>query len=82
MPVIDYTDPVQVLTAMREAYDRAMLEGRAQEVEYSAGNGSSRRIRREFFTAEQIKARIAELEKLCAGASRPTTILIHSSKGL
>ena len=24
MPVIDYTDPVQVLTAMREAYDRAM----------------------------------------------------------
>lgn len=82
MPVIDYTDPLQVLTAMREAYDRAMVEGRAQEVEYSAGNGSSRRVRREFFSAAELRQRIAELEKQCAGASRPSTILIHSSKGL
>lgn len=81
MTAVDYTDPVQVLTVMRAAYDRAMIEGRPQEVEYSAGNGSSRRVRREFFSAAELKARIAELERQCAGSRHVHTIKLTTSKG-
>lgn len=65
MAVIDFSDPCAAATALREVLHRAMLEGRAQEVEFAAGNGSSRRVKREFVSVEELRKQITLLDNEC-----------------
>lgn len=65
MATIDFNDPCAAATALREVLNRAMIEGRAQEIEFAAGNGMSRRVRREFVSIADLRARIAELDNEC-----------------
>jgi hypothetical protein len=62
---IDFTDPCAIATALREVLHRAMLEGRVDEVEFAAGNGSSRRVRRSYASISDLKAHIAQLDNEC-----------------
>jgi hypothetical protein len=62
---IDFTNPCAVATALREVLSRAMLEGRVEEVEFAAGNGSSRRMKRNYATISELKAHIAQLDNEC-----------------
>ena len=62
---IDFSNPCAAATALREVLNRAMAEGRAQEVEFVAGNGVSQRVKTEFASIEQLKAHIARLDGEC-----------------
>lgn len=71
---IDFTDPCAVATKLREVLSRAMIEGRVDEVEFAAGNGSSRRIKRSYASIAELKAHIAQLDNECkvATTGRPS----------
>jgi hypothetical protein len=69
---IDYTDPCAVATALREVLHRAMLEGRVDEVDFAAGNGSQRRIRRSYASISELKQHIAQLDNECRLATSGT----------
>lgn len=72
--LIDFTDPCAIATKLREVLHRAMIEGRVDEVEFAAGNGSSRRVRRSYATISELKAHIALLDNECkiATTGRPS----------
>jgi hypothetical protein len=71
---IDENDPCAAATALRAVLHRAMLDGRAQEIEFTAGNGSARRVRKEFVSIDALKAEISRLDSACklATTGRPS----------
>lgn len=71
---IDENDPCAAATALRSILHRAMVDGRAQEIEFTAGNGSARRVRKELVSIADLKAEIARFDNACklATAGRPS----------
>jgi hypothetical protein len=65
MATIDFSDPCAAATELRIVLNKAMIEGQIEEIEFSAGNGSQRRLRRKYASIEQLKAHISELDRQC-----------------
>jgi hypothetical protein len=71
---IDENDPCAAATALRSVLHRALVDGRAQEIEFTAGNGSSRRVRKELVSISDLRAEIAKFDSECklATTGRPS----------
>jgi hypothetical protein len=67
-------DPCGRATALRAARDRIVTGGQAEEVQFTAGNGTARRVRYGAANLREINALIAEAEALCAGRPRRMVI--------
>ncbi len=65
MPTIDPANPCAAATALREVLLKALANGQMEEVEFSAGNGSQRRVRRKFASLDELRAEIARLDGEC-----------------
>lgn len=70
MPVqLDETRPCVVVAQLKQVLADALTNGRIEEVEFSAGNGVSRRMRRKFGTLSELRQLISEWETKCAVAT-------------
>lgn len=63
-------DPCARADALRAARDLIVTGGKAEEVQFTAGNGTTRRIRYGMANLRELNALIAEAEALCAGRPR------------
>jgi hypothetical protein len=67
-------DPCGRAAALRAARDQIVIGGHAEEVQFTAGNGTTRRIRYSMANIRELNALLAEAEALCAG--RPKRFVI------
>lgn len=63
---LDYDDPCAILAAMRPAYYRLMAGQSAQQVTYTAGNGTSKTVMFHRTDATRLATLITKLEAECA----------------
>jgi hypothetical protein len=69
MPVIDATKPCEAAGILKQVLADALASGQVEEIEFTAGNGSSRRVRRKFASLDQLRAEIARYDSECKVAT-------------
>jgi hypothetical protein len=63
-------NPCGRAAALRELRDQIVTGGKPEEVFFSAGNGTTRRVRYGPANMQALNALIAEAESLCSGRPR------------
>lgn len=63
---LDYSDPCAVLAVMKPAYYRLMAGQAAQQITYTAGNGTTKTVMFHRTDATRLSGLIAKLEAECA----------------
>lgn len=77
-PVIDYCAEA---AALRAAITTAITSGRVSQIQFTAGNGSSRMTTRVFASIKEMREHLTYLEGLCAqvqGATMPKRYAFRS----
>lgn len=65
----DTFDPCAILATLRPAYYALLGGTQTQEVEFRAGNGTSRRVKYTAANLPALRAEIARLETQCAAST-------------
>lgn len=68
----DTFDPCAMLNTLRPAYYALLGGTQTQEVEFRAGNGTSRRVKYTSANLPALRAEVARLENQCAAVSGTT----------
>lgn len=70
MATADVNDPCAMLAALRPVYYALLTGESVQEIEFRAGNGTTRRVRYSAVDLVALRTEIAQLEAKCAASGR------------